>query len=146
MKDDRTLRVLRRALQEAPVLRRGLGVTVSMAAIGTAIQVIVPVVLQQIIDDELLTPAEIDLGSIGRKVMLAAVALVLGTWVGRTALIRLVRASSTGLSDLRQMTFAHLMRRSVLHVDAERRGSLVSRVTSDIATLQGGHDDIRHQL
>ncbi|MDH5371351.1 MAG: ABC transporter ATP-binding protein/permease [Acidimicrobiia bacterium] len=140
VKDDRTLRVLRRALQEAPVLRRGLGVTVFLAAIGTAIQVIVPVVMQQIIDDELLTPAEIDLGSIGRKVMLAALALVLGTWVGRTALIRLVRASSTGLSDLRQMTFAHLMRRSVLHVDAERRGSLVSRVTSDIATLQGFMD------
>ncbi|HSR44257.1 MAG TPA: ABC transporter ATP-binding protein [Acidimicrobiia bacterium] len=140
MKDDRTLRVLRRALREAPVLRRGLGLTVLMAAAGTAIQVIVPVVMQQIIDDELLTPAQIDLGSVGRKVLLAGVALVLGTWIGRTALLRLVLASSTGLSDLRQMTFAHLLRRSVLHVDAERRGSLVSRVTSDIATLQGFMD------
>ena len=38
------------------------------------------------------------------------------------------------------MTFAHLLKRSVLHVDAERRGSLVSRVTTDIATLQGFMD------
>ena len=140
MKDDRTLRVLRRALKEAPVLRRGLGITVAMAAAGTAIQIIVPVAMQQIIDEELLTPAQIDLGRVGQKVLLAAVALVLGTIVGRAALLRLVRASSTGLSDLRQLTFAHLMRRSVLHVDAERRGSLVSRVTTDIATLQGFMD------
>ncbi len=140
MKDERTLRVLRQALKEAPVLRRGLGLTVLMAAAGTAIQIIVPVAMQQIIDDELLTPIEIDLSSVGAKVAIAATALVLGTWVGRAALIRLVKASSTGLSDLRQMTFAHLMRRSVLHVDAERRGSLVSRVTTDIATLQGFMD------
>jgi putative ABC transport system ATP-binding protein len=140
VKDERTLRVLRQALKEAPVLRRGLGLTVLMAAAGTAIQIIVPIAMQQIIDDELLTPIEIDLSSVGTKVAIAVAALVLGTWVGRAALIRLVKASSTGLSDLRQMTFAHLMRRSVLHVDAERRGSLVSRVTTDIATLQGFMD------
>lgn len=139
-KEDRTLRVLRMALKEAPVLRRGLGVTVAMAAVGTAIQIIVPIALQQIVDEELLTPEQIDLSRVGTKVLLAAVALVVGAWVGRAALLRLVKASSTGLSDLRQMTFAHLLRRSVLHVDAERRGSLVSRVTTDIATLQGFMD------
>ncbi len=136
MKDERNLRVLRKALKEAPVLRRGLGLTVLMAAAGTAIQIIVPIAMQQIVDDELLQPNQIDLTSVGTKLVVAAAALILGTWVGRAALIRLVKASSTGLSDLRQMTFAHLMRRSVLHVDAERRGSLVSRVTTDIATLQ----------
>jgi putative ABC transport system ATP-binding protein len=139
-KKDRTLRVLRMALKEAPVLRRGLGVTVAMAAVGTAIQIIVPIALQQIVDEELLTPEQIDLSRVGTKVLLAAVALVVGAWVGRAALLRLVKASSTGLSDLRQMTFAHLLKRSVLHVDAERRGSLVSRVTTDIATLQGFMD------
>ena len=139
-KEDRTLRVLRMALKEAPVLRRGLGVTVAMAAVGTTIQIIVPIALQQIVDEELLTPEQIDLSRVGTKVLLAAVALVVGAWVGRAALLRLVKASSTGLSDLRQMTFAHLLKRSVLHVDAERRGSLVSRVTTDIATLQGFMD------
>jgi ABC-type multidrug transport system fused ATPase/permease subunit len=34
------------------------------------------------------------------------------------------------------MTFDHLLRQSVLHVQAERRGNLVSRVTSDVTTLQ----------
>jgi putative ABC transport system ATP-binding protein len=51
-------------------------------------------------------------------------------------LLRLVRTSSTGLSDLRVKTFDHIMRQSVLHVQAERRGNLVSRVTSDITTMQ----------
>ena len=100
-KKDRTLRVLRMALKEAPVLRRGLGVTVAMAAVGTAIQIIVPIALQQIVDEELLTPEQIDLSRVGTKVLLAAVALVVGAWVGRAALLRLVKASSTGLSDLR---------------------------------------------
>jgi putative ABC transport system ATP-binding protein len=34
------------------------------------------------------------------------------------------------------MTFRHLLKRSVLHVEADRRGDLVSRVTSDVTTLQ----------
>jgi putative ABC transport system ATP-binding protein len=50
--------------------------------------------------------------------------------------LRLIRSSSTGLSDLRTMTFRHLLKRSVLHVEADRRGDLVSRVTSDVTTLQ----------
>ena len=34
------------------------------------------------------------------------------------------------------MTFRHLLRRSVLHTEADRRGDLVSRVTSDVTTLE----------
>jgi putative ABC transport system ATP-binding protein len=34
------------------------------------------------------------------------------------------------------MTFGHLLRRSVLHTEADRRGDLVSRVTSDVTTLE----------
>jgi putative ABC transport system ATP-binding protein len=34
------------------------------------------------------------------------------------------------------MTFRHILSRSVLHVESERRGDLVSRVTSDVTTMQ----------
>src|SRR4030042_10791 len=54
----------------------------------------------------------------------------------REGLCRLLPASATGLSDLRVATFRHLHRLSLLHVEGERRGALVSRVTSDIATIQ----------
>ena len=70
------------------------------------------------------------------KTGLALAALVVGLAAARVAILRLVRTSSTGLSDLREMTFRHLLHRSVLHVESSRRGVLVARVTSDISTIQ----------
>lgn len=128
--------VIRRALMEAPVLRHGLRLTLFMAMAGQAITVVTPIVIQQIIDEEILAPTGIDMRGVLQKAAIAFVALVIGVVVGRVALLRLVKTSSSGLSDLRSKTFSHIMRQSVLHVQAERRGTLVSRVTSDISTLQ----------
>jgi putative ABC transport system ATP-binding protein len=131
-----TASVIRRALREAPVLRQGLGLTLALAMIGQAITVITPVVLQQIIDTDLLGGSGVDMGRLLAKAGIALGALIAGVIVGRAALLRLVKSSSTGLSDLRVKTFHHIMRQSVLHVQSERRGTLVSRVTSDITTIQ----------
>ena len=128
--------IIRRALTEAPVLRKGLRVTLFLAMTGQAITVVTPIVIQQIIDKEILNPGGIDMSNVVWMAGLALLALVIGVFIGRASLLRLVRTSSTGLSDLRTKTFDHLMRQSVLHVQAERRGNLVSRVTSDISTLQ----------
>lgn len=128
--------VIRRALTEAPVLRHGLRLTIALAMTGQAITVITPIVLQKIIDDEILNRSGIDMGDVVGLAAIALAALVIGMFVGRVSLLRLVNTSSTGLSDLRTKTFNHIMRQSVLHVQAERRGNLVSRVTSDITTLQ----------
>jgi len=128
--------IIRRAFMEAPVLRHGLRLTLFMAMAGQAITVVTPIVIQQIIDEEILAPNGIDMSGVLQKAAVALVALVIGVFVGRVALLRLVKTSSSGLSDLRSKTFGHIMRQSVLHVQAERRGTLVSRVTSDISTLQ----------
>ena len=128
--------VIRRALDEAPALRKGLRLTLFLAVAGQAITVVTPIVMQQIIDKEILNPDGIEIVGVVQKASIALVALVVGVFVGRSALLRLVRTSSTGLSDLRTKTFGHILRRSALHVQAERRGNLVSRVTSDISTLQ----------
>jgi putative ABC transport system ATP-binding protein len=127
---------IRRAFKEAPVLRQGLRLTLFMAMAGQAITVVTPIVIQQIIDKEILSPSGIDMMGVVQKASIALVALIVGVFVGRIALLRLVRTSSTGLSDLRSKTFGHIMSQSVLHVQSERRGNLVSRVTSDINTLQ----------
>jgi len=127
---------IRRAFKEAPVLRQGLRLTLFMAMAGQAITVVTPIVIQQIIDKEILNPSGIDMMGVVQKASIALVALIVGVFVGRIALLRLVRTSSTGLSDLRSKTFGHIMSQSVLHVQSERRGNLVSRVTSDINTLQ----------
>jgi ATP-binding cassette, subfamily B, bacterial len=128
--------VIRRALTEAPTLAQGLKLTLTLAMAGQAVTVITPVVLQQIIDGDILGPGGIDMGSVTVKAAIALAALVAGVIVGRAAQLRLVNASSTGLSDLRAKTFRHILKQSVLHVQAERRGNLVARVTSDITTIQ----------
>jgi putative ABC transport system ATP-binding protein len=107
-----------------------------MAMAGQAITVVTPVVIQMIIDDEILAPEGIVMSDVLLKAGLALAALAIGVVVGRAAVLRLIRSSATGLSDLRTMTFRHLLKRSVLHVEADRRGDLVSRVTSDVTTLQ----------
>ena len=131
-----TGRVLGRAMRLAPALRRGLRVTLLMAMGGQAITVVTPIVIQMIIDDEILSPGGIDMSDVMWKAGMALAALAIGVVVGRAAVLRLIRSSATGLSDLRTLTFRHLLKRSVLHVEADRRGDLVSRVTSDVTTLQ----------
>ena len=134
--DYTTPALIRRALQEAPAFQHGLRLTLFLAMSGQAITVVTPIVIQQIIDKEILGPDGIDMANVVAMAGVALGALIVGVFIGRISLLRLVRTSSSGLSDLRTKTFDHLMRQSVLHVQAERRGNLVSRVTSDISTLQ----------
>jgi putative ABC transport system ATP-binding protein len=103
---------------------------------GQAVTVVTPIVLQMILDGEILDPAGVDMNGVLRMSAVALAAVVVGVVVGRISLLRLVRTSSTGLSDLRIKTFDHIMRQTVLHVQSDRRGNLLSRVTSDITTLQ----------
>jgi putative ABC transport system ATP-binding protein len=131
-----TSALIKRALLEAPSLRDGLKLTLILAMVGQAVTVITPIVLQKILDEEVLDPTGVDLEGVVYLAALALTALVIGLVVGRISLLRLVHSSSTGLSDLRTKTFSHIMSQSVLHVQSERRGNLLSRVTSDITTLQ----------
>ena len=131
-----TSRALRRVLTEAPALKRGLGVTVTLAALGTAIQIVVPIVVQRIVDNEILAPGGVDVGGTLTLGVVALIAMAVAMVVRRAALVRLAVRAAEGLSDLRVTTFAHLHRMSVLHIEAERRGSLVSRVTSDVVAIQ----------
>jgi len=131
-----TATALRRVLRIAPELRRGLWVTVGLAAVGTAISLIVPIVIQVLIDTELLQADAIDVGNVVERGVLAIAAIAIAMAVRRQALVRLAVRSAAGLSDLRVQAFAHIHRLSMLHVQSERRGVLVSRVTSDITAVQ----------
>lgn len=131
-----TATALRRVLRVAPELRRGLWATVFLAAAGTAIALVIPIVIQVLIDTELLEADSIDMGNVVERGALAVAAMVVAMAVRRQALIRLAVRSAAGLSDLRVTTFAHIHQLSMLHVQSERRGALVSRVTSDITAVQ----------
>lgn len=130
-----TISVLRRAFVEAPVLGHRFWAILLMNAGGTLVQIMIPVLVQQTVDGD-MGGGDVDVPAVATKVGVAAVVLVLGAILSRTALVRLARQAATGLSDLRIKVFSRLISSSVLHVQSERRGALVSRVTSDISTVQ----------
>jgi ATP-binding cassette, subfamily B, bacterial len=129
-------RVLRRAFRIAPALSKGLGTTLALAVFGTALQITVPILIQQILDKAILAEGGTDVDLAVRYGGLAVVFMVASLLAQRAALIRLTISASSGLADLRVTTFSHLHRLSVVHVQSERKGALVSRVTSDIDTMQ----------
>jgi ATP-binding cassette, subfamily B, bacterial len=124
-----------RAGRVAPSLTRGAWVTIVLALIGTTGQVVVPIVVQQLLDGHVLAADGIDLGPVRTAGLLAALALVGAAVASRQAQYRLIRSAARGLAELRVATFRHVHDLSSLHVAAERRGTLVSRVTSDIETV-----------
>jgi len=133
---DSTSGVLRRAFTVAPALSRGLVFTLILAALGTALELVVPVTVQRIIDGVLLSDTGVDRGLVVQAGVAAVVAIVAAAIARRFSLARLARSSAAGLADLRVATFGHLHRLSMLHVQSERRGALVGRVTSDVETIQ----------
>ncbi len=132
----RTSTALRRSFAVAPALGKGLWLTLVLAVAGTALQIVVPVVLQQIIDNEILGSDRIDTGAVLVRGLVAFVAVLLAMAARWLSLRRLVVSSATGLAQLRIRTFGHLHRLSLLELQAERRGALVARVTSDVETIQ----------
>lgn len=123
------------AAKVAPSLRRGFGLTLLLALAGTAGHVVVPVVIQQVLDREVLDGGPVDLGIVAAATVVSVVVLAGAMVATRAALLRLVRATAHGLAELRVATFRHIHDLSALHVEAERRGALVSRVTSDIEAI-----------
>ncbi|MBU1226085.1 MAG: ABC transporter ATP-binding protein/permease [Actinobacteria bacterium] len=127
---------IRRAVAEAPIIARRLWVVLLLNLGGTVVQVLIPVIVQQTLDRYVGGAGVVDVGGVATAVAVGMVIVVVGGVMTRFGLVRLVTQASMGMSDLRVLTFRHLFRRSVLHVQSERRGSLVSRVTSDVQTVQ----------
>jgi ATP-binding cassette subfamily B protein len=122
---------LAHGLRLTPEFREGLAVTLLLALVATAGRVLVPVAVQQTIDRG-LAGQQPDLGVVRTAVGLAAVALVVTAIANYRMNVRLYRTTENGLAALRTRAFRRVHDLSVLHQAAERRGSLVSRVTSDV--------------
>jgi ATP-binding cassette subfamily B protein len=126
---------LRRGLAISPEFRAGLPVTLLLAAVATGGRVLVPVAVQQTVDGGLLGPGGPDPGRVRAFVLLAAAAVLLTAGAAYLLNVRLFRTTESGLASLRVRAFRHVHDLSVLTQNAERRGSLVSRVTSDVDTI-----------
>ncbi|WP_347060375.1 ABC transporter ATP-binding protein [Blastococcus sp. HT6-30] len=129
------LGTLRRGLRMMPEFRRGLPVTFALALVATAGRVVVPIAVQQVIDRGLAAPGGAHLERVTWLIAgCALVVLVTAVAVYRMN-VRLFRTTETALASLRARAFRHVHDLSVLHQQGERRGSLVSRVTSDVDQL-----------
>jgi ATP-binding cassette subfamily B protein len=127
-----TWHTLRRGLALSPELRTGLAGTLGLAVVSMVGRVAVPVAVQQGIDRGLTVPGGPDLGVVGLVVACTAGVLVVTTLCGYLMMRRLFTVSETALAAVRTRAFRHVHDLSMLHQQSERRGSLVSRVTSDV--------------
>ena len=125
---------LRDASGYAPSLRRGLGTTLLLATTGAMGALVVPVLLQRLLDDELLGPTGPDVPAALRLGLIATVIALAAGIASWRAMFRLVRTAAHGLHELRMRVFDHLHAVPTLAVARERRGALVARVTADIET------------
>jgi putative ABC transport system ATP-binding protein len=131
-----TAAALRRALALAPTLRRGLLATIAFGFVGAIGRLVVPISLQVVIDRYVLAEDGVDIAAVAAIGTVALVILMLTALANRHAQVRMSTAAANGLCELRVMAFAHLHRLSLLHVQGERRGALVARVTSDVQEIQ----------
>jgi ABC-type multidrug transport system fused ATPase/permease subunit len=129
------LATLRRGVQVSPQLVQGIGVTLLLATLAAAGKVVVPVAVQQVMDTGILAEGGPDTRRVLTLVIAAALALLAGGACSALVNVRLFRASEAGLAQLRVRAFRHVHDLSVLTQNTERRGSLVSRVTSDVDTI-----------
>lgn len=126
---------LREAARHAPSLRRDLARTMFLAAVGAVGALVVPVLLQRLLDEQLLAAGGPDpTASIRLGAAAAAVAIIAGLASWR-AMFGLVRTAANGLHELRTRVFDHLQALPSLTIAGERRGALVARVTADIETV-----------
>jgi len=128
------IHVITRGLVHSPALRRGLGLTIVFAVLGTGTRVAVPVLVQQIIDRGFADDG-VDYSTI--TVLCVACAIVVGLSAAclRTSIRRLGIRSEEALYGLRVKLFEHVHGLSIAYHNEEKKGALVARVTSDIETL-----------
>ena len=124
-----------RGLEEAPVLRQGLGLTWLIAAGGAGGRVVVPIVVQQAIDRGIVQDGGVRMDVVVWCAVIGISAQIAAALCQRTAIIRLGVRSEQALNDLRTRLIEHIHRISLADHNEERRGALVARVTSDIETL-----------
>jgi ATP-binding cassette, subfamily B, bacterial len=126
---------IRRGLELSPEIIRGGKVTLALGLVSTLGRVVVPLAVQQTVDAGIQADGGPDVRRVAIFVAGAAVAVVITAVTAYVVNVRLFTATEAGLMSLRVKAFRHVHDLSVLTQNSERRGSMVSRVTSDVDTI-----------
>ncbi|GAA1969351.1 ABC transporter ATP-binding protein [Isoptericola halotolerans] len=129
------LATLRRGVQISPQIVQGLWLTLALAVLAAAGRVVVPLAVQQTIDEGILADGGPEPTRVALLSTVAAGAIILAGLCTAVVNVRLFRSTEAGLAALRVKAFRHVHDLSTLSQGSERRGALVSRVTNDVDTI-----------
>lgn len=124
--------IIKRGLALSPAIKEGLGLTILLAILSTVGGSVIPILIQRTVDSGLGDGGDARVSDIGGFLVFASVLILLTAGIAYWMRIRLFVASETGLAQMRVDAFRHVHDLSMLTQNSERRGVLVSRVTSDI--------------
>ena len=125
-------RLMRRLLRYLAPYRLLVGASLFLLVIEGALQLAGPILTQQIIDVALPNR---DGGTILRMTGLFALTLVAQFVCSYGGAMLTARLGQSVMRDLRMQIFAHLQRLSISFFDRNPAGRLITRVTSDVETL-----------
>ena len=124
--------IIKRGLALSPAIKQGLGFTILLAILSTVGGSVIPILIQRTVDSGLGDGGDASVSDIGGFLVFASILILLTAGIAYWMRIRLFVASETGLAQMRVDAFRHVHDLSMLTQNSERRGVLVSRVTSDI--------------
>ena len=130
--DIAAMETIRRGVGYSPELREGIGFTLFLAVVASLGQVVVPIAVQQTLDHGLREGGGPDVRFTVMMGLVAAAAIVVTSTASFLMTSRLFSTSERGLATLRIKAFRHVHDLPLLTQNTERRGALVSRVTSDV--------------
>jgi ATP-binding cassette, subfamily B, bacterial len=125
-------RTIARGIELSPELKEGFGGTLVFAVLSTVGRIVVPVSVQQTLDKGVNAPGGPDVGFMGIVSVIALVAVLITGVASYQMTYRLFTSAERGLATLRIKAFRHVHDLPLLTQNTERRGALVSRVTSDV--------------
>jgi ABC-type multidrug transport system fused ATPase/permease subunit len=129
------LDTLKQGVRISPELARGWWITGLLALTMTAGRIVVPIAVQQTIDKGLSGPGGPDMSFVAWMCLACAGGVLLTGFASYLTTVRLATNSERGLATMRIKAFRHVHDLPVLTQSTERRGALVSRVTSDVDTV-----------
>lgn len=126
------METIRLGVKYSPELKEGIRGTLALAVIASLGQVVVPVAVQQTLDNGLNDKGGPDVSFTVLMGLAAAAAIVVASWASYAMTSRLFTTAERGLATMRIKAFRHVHDLPLLTQNTERRGALVSRVTSDV--------------
>jgi ABC-type multidrug transport system fused ATPase/permease subunit len=128
----RAMRTIARGVELSPELKDGIRGTLAFAVLATLGRIVVPVAVQQTLDKGVNAPGGPDVAFTATVMVVAAIAVVVTGLASYQMTYRLFTSAERGLATLRIKAFRHVHDLPLLTQNTERRGALVSRVTSDV--------------